>query len=533
MCFHTIDIPNPAKSFSRVFSDRLILSVPCGHCVECQTKNANEWYYRAMAEWKHCVSTGGFVLMDCLTYRPKSVPFFSDYLDEQEKKNLPAELDFMCFSHRDIRLFRELLHNRLCRAGFDVNNDNFRFFLSSEYGTADEYTDDRGRKRKGTHRPHYHLLFFCNVPKLKPVRLSMAISDAWPHGTTDGVIDKGARYVLDEKVFRGDIGASSSVSRYVTKYVQKDSEFEEEIQKRISSLVRFYASQSVGSHYSKPRVTWSLGGSVDSVDGCSVSSVSVVDDNSELVSEYLRSVAGKRMKAKIVRAVDQFHRQSTNFGACAIDGFDIDYIMERGVLHVDDKDKVVLTINLPLYYKRKLFYKCVVLNGVKTWIPTELGDKYNSLSRERSVYYIAAKYRAKAFEIGCHCDCDFDALARYIVYKRGRSLGSVEADSNAYQRSISFQVWYSYSSDNDLLHFGGRFVSSKYLGNNIIGYHGSLYNDISVVPFRNFIDEHSYFDEHFENVLSVLNNVVASHGDGKQRANSLQQRSTKVFKKWR
>lgn len=532
MCVSTINIFNPAKSISRHFFDRLILSVPCGQCCECQQRKANEWYYRASVEWFDCVRNGGFVLFDTLSYSDDSLPHYSDFLDDVEKSKLPAYLDFPCFSHRDIRLFRESLHNKLVRAGYDVNSSNFRFFLSSEYGTSDEYIDWRGNVRFGTHRPHYHLLYYCSVPGLTNLELSRFISDTWEKGRTDGVKYKGVRYVNEETTFVKGNAASIAVSRYVTKYVQKDCEFREKIDARINALVMYYACRN--NTWFEPEQYYdpsSLDITCDSLRCATSDNGTVIEHiDYDSVDSYLRSESGKKMRRDIVRLVDQFHRQSTGFGASAIAGFDMNDIMETGTLKVLDQKKVVLVLPLPLYYKRKLFYKQIVVDGVKTWQPTELGDLYNQKCQVRTVSLIANRYRGAALECGKYSDVDFDDLAYYMVYRKGRYHGWILHQSSPYTRSLYDDNYYSYTTSADVVHFHDRFVTTCNLGNNTIGYETAAYERI---PLSRFIQEHVYSNQFYDDVIDDLQSVMFDHAVKRQAAYEEEQRLRKLYKHYK
>ena len=60
MCLHPIRIGNPTRRFVRGLS-RPLLTVPCGHCKECISKQQDDWFVRSVFESKRVQSKGGAV----------------------------------------------------------------------------------------------------------------------------------------------------------------------------------------------------------------------------------------------------------------------------------------------------------------------------------------------------------------------------------------------------------------------------------------------------------------------------------------
>lgn len=126
-----------------------MLSVPCGHCIDCRLDRARDWSLRVMHELQ--TAPGGAVFAT-LTYSPANLP---------EDNGL---------HYRDFQLFMHRLRKALPGAG--------RFFMCGEYG------EDYGR-------PHYHaILYNCLLPDCKLWKVngkvtlytSKLLSDLWGKG---------------------------------------------------------------------------------------------------------------------------------------------------------------------------------------------------------------------------------------------------------------------------------------------------------------------------------------------------------------
>lgn len=223
MCLSPIKIVNPAKYIALDKCQPLYLSVPCGHCSECQHIYRNVWrlrgYYECLGTFQK--SSSNYVLMDTLTYRNGNLPHLSDWL------SVPHELDFPCFNNWHIQTFMADLRSYLSYRGYNVAN-NLRYLVCCEYGSDIRYT----------RRPHYHVLFFVNCYLPWQV-LSKAISTCWYHGRTDGVRYKGRAYVSNRCVIRDMTNGGRAVCSYVTKYFTKDFGFSKLVKRRLDALRRF------------------------------------------------------------------------------------------------------------------------------------------------------------------------------------------------------------------------------------------------------------------------------------------------------
>lgn len=197
MCTNPIQIYNRSSKIS-YRGQSLIFTVPCGQCEECKKVKSNEYTLRSYFEYQDCISRGGYVYFDTLTY--------SNAL-------LPKHYGISHFSREDITLMLKELRVYLTRAGFDVK-DNLKYFITSEYGGK-------------THRPHYHVLFYISVPNLDVQTFWFYLNKAWKFGIIDRLSTAPRRVVN-----------SVAAINYVAKYVQKDQEWQLVVDKKLSRLKR-------------------------------------------------------------------------------------------------------------------------------------------------------------------------------------------------------------------------------------------------------------------------------------------------------
>ena len=313
MCLKPVTITNPTERIAISGGQPLKLEVPCGKCAECKKAKRLEWHFRTYHECLDCVNKGGFIYYDTLTYAPEYLPMLSHFIELPE-----SVTDFSCFNHTHWRNFLKNLRRQL---DYHHKGVKFKYFLTSEYGTDDRYT----------HRPHYHILFFV-FGTIDPYTFSSLVSSCWLYGRTDGLPYKTRTYVADN-IFGRDLGINEhhndylKVTNYVSKYITKDSTFQETIDNRISLLQEHYDDETL-----------------------------------------------KELRHNI----DMFHRQSQGFGISYIHNLnseEYDYIKKNNACRIKDSEKVVLTIPLPLYYNRKLFFKMLKnSDGKYFWQPTYDGS---------------------------------------------------------------------------------------------------------------------------------------------------------------
>lgn len=189
--------------------------VPCGQCAECRAKTQQEWFLRARAEGRHCLSRGGKILFLTFTYRESDVPLYVPHYDngllafKEITGLLPAERpagSFMCFNHKHFRNYLKSFRKVFERAGFF---ETFKYIITSEYGTDIRYTQ----------RPHYHVLFF-----LPPEIHAYIVHCVGPH--ENDIVRFFAKYwhygFVSKSNEYGLYVNSDRCARYVSKYVTKD-----------------------------------------------------------------------------------------------------------------------------------------------------------------------------------------------------------------------------------------------------------------------------------------------------------------------
>lgn len=336
MCLHPLKIRSPAKRYSRAGGTRLLLEVPCNKCAECVTAIRSHWYFRTYQEVISTLNHGGYIYFDTLTYSDKYLPHLSDYVDLTK---YPVR-NFSCFSHSHFKLFLKNLRRQL---EYKYGDNSFKYFLTSEYGVDDRYT----------HRPHYHIMFFV-TSKVHPLDFSKLVSKCWKYGRTDGLPYHSIRYV-SEHIYGKDLGygsnddisALSSVCMYVSKYITKSSKFQKKLDNRISQLKRY------------------------------------ISDEEEL--------------GKLKRNIDMFHRQSQGFGISYLYSMSADKIKLalEGKCIMPDSKKINNVQPLPMYYKRKLFYKlCKREDKTYYWEYSDSGIYYNHRMLLKSIDDLCLNYRS-------------------------------------------------------------------------------------------------------------------------------------------
>lgn len=185
-CYHPIKAFRTASgvSFSELSRDDHLgdIELPCGRCVGCRLRRANEWALRVMHEAKlhqaNCFVT--------LTYRDEDLP---------ENGSL---------RHRDFQLFMKRLRKRA-----DV-----RFYMCGEYGEQKL-------------RPHYHAClfgvdFYDRVPAGRSESGSLffaskELASFWPHGhscvqdLTRETAAYCARYIMKKRLGRDAVSGYTRV----------------------------------------------------------------------------------------------------------------------------------------------------------------------------------------------------------------------------------------------------------------------------------------------------------------------------------
>lgn len=330
-CLNPIHIHNTAKYFGNSASP-FDLAVPCGECSECKKAMQNEYYFRAAYQCEETLNCHGFVYFDTLTYAENHLPHIADFVPELDKRSM---LNHSCFNLDHYRKFFVRLRRKLDYYGYDAKQ--VKYFMCSEYGTDETKT----------HRPHYHILFFCTDPKLDSLILSDFVADCWPYGRTDGKPYKGVTYVMNHTFDeRKDRAYMRNVCNYVAKYVTKNSSFDSTIESRIKLLVQRLCPKDP-----------------------------------------------KEFRRRLKRNMCEFHRQSQGFGIYGLKYNDVNEVYSTGMLKLADSEHIVTHIPLPMYFQRKMFYDLTHDKlGNKCWRLNEKGVQYRLDRLDDTIDRAAVKY---------------------------------------------------------------------------------------------------------------------------------------------
>ena len=362
-----------------------LVSYPDSYSYLERKKRRESFFLRLYFMFKEYLSKDYTIVFDTLTYDDYHLPHLSDFLPVKSSKS--------CFNPADIRSFNWQLR--------DMLPYKYKFFVASEYGSSSEYLDARGRVRVGTHRPHYHILFF--IPqKIDVVDFAAKVFKAWHRGRTDNYGnyrgERSRNYVLHNTFTREscDDARCIKLSNYVSKYCLKDAEFDGNL---IGSIRSYYRRTKY------PKL----------------------------------DLGNKKAFNHDVRAITDicctFVRLSHGFGdGLLTDASALDCIYNRGLIQVPDSVKVLKDYNIPTYYLRKLFYELV--DG--SWQLNENGKQF---------YPKLLSFRAKRLEqlyrsVVDNSEADVQQqiyslldgrsladLARYVTYYKGRIFNPALLDS--------------------------------------------------------------------------------------------------------
>lgn len=501
MCINQKYIFTRSKLISPYHRERLLVPVKCGKCYECQQEKQNEWCYRIFHHWKHTLDNNGYILFTTLTYNNENLPTIDRHFPQLTDK-------FSCFDRADIRSFFTTLDSSLRRLGFlDSKNGKYiDHFLTSEYGSDDRYT----------HRPHYHVLFFVHSDI--PVRkFHEEIFNAWSRGRIDPI-----RYYGDHSNYftnkNHGLRSKLAVSNYVSKYVQKSSLFQSEIDKRINQLLDSYVEDRC-QEYQWQRQD----------DGSYRYGLSL---NSDYLQSIVRSESYKEYKRKVIRQVDEFILVSKGFGKSALNEITPAQLMENPYLTIPDCKSVVRKYPLFKYYERKLFEEQIEIDGVRYWQPTTLGKLWRKNKEKRLVGYLAESYRVASEFYKIHQNTDWKNFARYLVYYKGRHNARLLSEPTITEKSQLPNVYYNYSCPTDKKQF--HEASVALVNNGSVGAYLRPYL-VSSIPVSWFIRQKviddTYLSEFngYDKILQDISNLRYRDSIDKQAAYDYKQRLRNVL----
>lgn len=488
------------------------INVNCGKCCECLDSRKNDWYIRSYYEALDCIRKGGFCLFDTLTYRDSDLPTIRRVLFEDRKKmdwdfsSVPDDLNFPCFSKRDVQLFFKRL-----RKHFD--DESVRFFLCGEYGSEDEYVDERGNVRVGTARPHYHVIFFVTA-SVDPIEFSRIVASEWIHGRTDGVPYKGVLYVRSKRLFRVhpcDYHFNNLIN-YFQKYTLKNGEFQKEIDSRIYRLVKNDVDENEYYFNVMSRAC------IDSYGDDEASQKLLHSANRVLYHHFPR----KKYNA-VRRMCSQFISSSHGYGACALEDPQFTATMDlTGNVLISRKDKTVVRLSLPSYYYRKRYYETYTNRyGKRAWRLSQIGIDHVASLWSHRVDNKRHVLRALLHEARVNFDDRLlEELVDYVLVYRGavgrdlyRSSAFNDYLSRYYVSSVG-RVVYNHNTYSAACHYGKRFVSGKDKG-----VAGAWLDDPPVFEMISptaFFDATTFFDDRLESILVKIGYIKDRHDRAKQ-----------------
>lgn len=453
-CLSPVSVPNRSRFFDNSTLHPLLLQVRCGKCANCLSNSSAEWYFRAYKHFEDCISRGGYVLFDTLTYREQHVPRLSYF---EEFSCLNRNEDMYCFMSEDLRQFHTNLRSRLKRLGFP--NGVYDYFICGEYGADDRYT----------HRPHYHCLFYVYAP-IDPLVFSAEIQNSWFYGHTDGLGsypgNKSPQYVLSN-VFRSMSVGGRKVCNYVCKYVQKSSVYTKRLNKRIKTVLN----------------RCSLGDPL-----------------------YFKTEAGRLLKRRLFNLARQHHRQSCGFGSSAIRDVDFTELYKRGHFVLRGADGQFVRFPISQYFHRKICYDKVWLDGSYCWSLKVSALPLVELRKQHVRKYLTDFYRVHLSQI-VPLFHSVDDLVTYVTDYKGRQKGVFDESPFLGDRMANSNRFVYRFSSSDV-------VVDKYLGNSSGPYR--VVDGVTIQSFKDYCVENAIDDSFacwmrgFDKVLADLSSYLSS-----------------------
>lgn len=335
--------------------------MPCGKCPECLDVKQRGWRLRCFWQAKHTFAHDGFVFFETLTYNNRHLPKY---------KGLDS------FSPAHVRNFFKRLRSVLEAAGYNTGetiNDKrvsyLSYLLTCEYGSSE----------LGTHRPHYHIMFFNTIKGLNPRTFKKYINKCWKFGFTD------SWYNFDRHCWNQQTTECLKKIDYTCKYVGKNFDYQYEVCTKL---------------------------------GLDENNLSA--DDKIVLKDYLMNAG-------------PFLRASQGFGLFLMDHLTPDQVL-RATGVIDTPQFANLVVNLCMYYKRKLYYDKVektTSDGV-VHVCYQLNDKgfrmrefcFKDLTRE-----ITSRFRTIVYNMDEHdrlyfmdrlCNRSLEDLAIYDMCYRNR-----------------------------------------------------------------------------------------------------------------
>lgn len=315
----------------------------------------NEYLTRNYEEIEHTIKNGGYVLWDCLTYSNKHVPWAKKILYKEFGVSINNKYNFRCFNYKDVRdwlkRFRESYTKKF---GF---RPNMKYFIAGEYGEKNDYIDDRGNKRYGTHRPHYHVLLHI-LDKTKPEEVSEIIWKTWQKGKCDGIKDNNTQIFWSEKVISTLDPNKINRASYISKYVCKDSTYTKYLNDLLSNIdYEYIQPETLHDHFHYEKHT--LKGEHIIIDHDINQKVKFNDKN------FKQTICSRKKFQSFKRALTIFHKQSSGLGLSLIDKIG-DKELDENKIMMPRYNIYKCKITIPNIVKRHLFYEKVLRTDKRT-----------------------------------------------------------------------------------------------------------------------------------------------------------------------
>lgn len=485
---------------------------------EYKLRQENEWYMRIYWQGVETFDNGGYVVFDTFTYDDAHLPRLKDYFSESvltstdEEGNEKYFGNYGCFNRAHFPKFMKDLRSSLAYAGYDVN-EKVKFVYTTEYGHDDEYVDDRGFGRRGTMRPHYHLMLFVTDSTLTPEVLNEFVGRHWRYGFHDNgkspakfrrnTFHSGLNDV-DRKVrLRG-------LACYIGKYMHKDADYEKVIGSRIDAIAYSMCPEPSFDTDESRDINEMAKAYREMRKSGKVSMVSMpkkdYSPSFKTREDWLKSWKVCRQRA--YRIVGTFHGQSQHFGEHALydPSFDIDEVAETGKMKMPDERKVWKFIPIPLYYRRKLFYEQVRKDDGK--LKWELKD--DLVSRK---FYVNKTYRQASAVSSIYTGIykEFSVADRIKVdsWMQGRTINDL-AIYEVFFKDGMFDCDLEGLNPDDVLEIrlSQDFTRRDVNGNELnIGQHMKRISQVSRSDFAHFDEVLEVFAPYLEKRHFMLNSV--------------------------
>lgn len=208
MCYRPIHIKSASQFFAAV-------DVPCGHCSECLESRRTDITIRAYYEYLECKDNllNGIscpVIFTTLTYSNEYLPIVEVGAPVYDDNGILVEKPryISCWNKDDIQKFLKNLRRKL-EYHYDIPRSAFTYLITCERGHDNVYKSEAGFYRRGTARPHYHIIFFLHSHNISESLFFRLVSECWTYGNVDNLLVQDSR-------------TPHKAIEYVCKYVTKD-----------------------------------------------------------------------------------------------------------------------------------------------------------------------------------------------------------------------------------------------------------------------------------------------------------------------